>query len=119
MCKNVSVVPVAIDYTKAETPVNYKCCECGATGCKLWRDKDSGDFNTLLCATCAAEFQQKDISDIDAKGTHKCSFSPQRTDSIGWYLPAVPTETGDNFWGYGSVPANACAWWDRLPTLPK
>ena len=38
------------------------------------------------------------------------------TDQIGWLVPAVPSEEGDTFWGYMSVPQAGCDWWDRLPT---
>jgi len=37
-----------------------------------------------------------------------------RTDQIGWLVPAVPTEDG-SFWGYTSVPPEACEWWYKLP----
>lgn len=39
----------------------------------------------------------------------------KRHDSIGWLVPAIPTEDGDTFWGYTSVPQAGCAWWHRLP----
>jgi hypothetical protein len=42
----------------------------------------------------------------------------ERTDQIGWRIPAVPTEANDTFWGYTSVPEAGCKWWNRLPTLP-
>lgn len=39
----------------------------------------------------------------------------ERTDQIGWLVPAVPTKENDTFWGYSSVPENGCNWWDNLP----
>jgi len=39
----------------------------------------------------------------------------ESTDQIGWRIPAVPTEDGDTFWGYTSVPQDGCNWWARLP----
>jgi len=42
----------------------------------------------------------------------------ERTDQIGWRVPAVPTEGNDSYWGYTSVPQAGCDWWDRLPTTP-
>lgn len=39
----------------------------------------------------------------------------ERTDQIGWRVPAVPTEDGDTFWGYTSVPQAGCDWWASLP----
>lgn len=41
----------------------------------------------------------------------------ERTDQIGWMVPAVPTEDGASFWGYTSVPQPGCAWWTNLPIL--
>lgn len=41
----------------------------------------------------------------------------ERTDQIGWMVPAVPTEDGTSFWGYTSVPQAGCVWWANLPTL--
>ena len=43
----------------------------------------------------------------------------ERTDQIGWRVPAVPTEENDSYWGYTSVPQAGCDWWYRLPTLPS
>lgn len=43
----------------------------------------------------------------------------ERTDQIGWRVPAVPTEENDSYWGYTSVPQEGCDWWNRLPTLPS
>jgi hypothetical protein len=57
-----------------------------------------------------------DISEIDDDG--KIPFEKRwRTDSIGWYVPAVPDEEGVGYWGYGSVPPEGVAWWRGLPTL--
>lgn len=39
----------------------------------------------------------------------------ERTDQIGWRIPAVPTEENDTFWGYTSVPEPGCIWWRNLP----
>lgn len=41
----------------------------------------------------------------------------ERTVQIGWLVPAVPTEEGDTFWGYTSVPDAGCEWWYRLPAV--
>jgi hypothetical protein len=40
----------------------------------------------------------------------------ERTDQIGWRVPAVPTEDGKSYWGYTSVPQPGCDWWESLPT---
>jgi hypothetical protein len=112
-----------IDYSKQETPPNYKCGECGATGCKLWREYQTFlHHQTLRCAKCAAEDQGVDISDINDEGSYTLDpkvFGPnQRSDQIGWYTPAVPTEENDTYWGYTSVPEAGVKWWYNLPTFP-
>lgn len=112
-----------VDYSKRETPPNYKCGKCGATGCKLWREWQTFlEHQTLRCARCAAESEKKDINDIDEHGRHhdpEDVFPDRRTDQIGWYTPAVPTEENDSYWGYTSVPDAGCEWWHNLPTLPS
>ena len=39
----------------------------------------------------------------------------ERCDQIGNLVPAIPTEDGETFWGYSSVPQDGCEWWYRLP----
>jgi hypothetical protein len=41
----------------------------------------------------------------------------EKTDQIGWRVPAVPTEEGDTYWGYTSVPDPGVEWWQNLPAL--
>lgn len=41
----------------------------------------------------------------------------ERTDQIGWRVPAVPTEDG-TYWGYSSVPTPGVNWWKKLPSFP-
>lgn len=107
-----------VDYSKQEVPQSYKCGKCGATGCKLWREYQTFlSHQNLLCARCAAKSQKKDISGIDAQGKRTTEWG--ETDQIGWYVPAIPTEENDTFWGYTSVPKAGCDWWDNLPTLPS
>ena len=103
-----------VNYAEAGTPAEYKCANCGATNCKLWRECQTVDPQ-LLCASCAAKDQNKDISDIDADGTR--SGVNGRTDQIGWYVPAVPDEQGIGYWGYTSIPDVGVNWWKNLPTL--
>ena len=107
-----------IDYSKAETPPNYVCHNCGASGCKLWREYNTFlDSQKLRCARCAAAEQKQDIGGIDARGRRSCGYGG-RTDQIGSLIPAVPTAENDTYWGYTSVPKPGCDWWARLPTLP-
>ncbi len=103
-----------VDYSKNETPVDYKCAKCGATHVKLWREYQTVSPQ-LLCAKCAGADQGKDITGIDAGGF--CHSDMGKTDQIGWYVPAVPDEEGVGYWGYTSVPDAGVKWWRKLPTL--
>lgn len=116
--------PGPVDYSKIETPAGYRCVKCGATGCKLWRLYNTFlSHQELTCAVCAAEAEKKDISTLDENGrrvTKESKIDPDfRTDKIGNRIPAVPTEEGDTYWGYTSVPEPGCVWWRRLPSLPE
>ncbi len=98
----------AFRYASPECPASYKCKKCGAFGCKLWRQyQTSADHVELLCIVCAEKDQDKK-SEIEEGGS----------DQIGWLVPAVPTEDGETFWGYSSVPIEGCEWWDNLAIRP-
>lgn len=114
-----------VDYSGATPPEAYKCTTCGAQGCKLWREYQTcADYTELACCDCAGKSQGKDVSRIDTEGrvpwwhgtypdgTEAVSW----TDQIGWRVPAVPTEEGNTYWGYTSVPQAGVDWWRRLPT---
>jgi len=111
-----------IDYSSTTPPADYKCHSCGVHGCKLWREYNTfADYTELVCCDCAGKSQQKDVSGIDSEG--KILLRPSsiygencRCDQIGWRVPAVPTEEGDTFWGYSSVPTSGVNWWLKLPT---
>jgi hypothetical protein len=45
--------------------------------------------------------------------------SQERSDQIGWYVPAIPDMEGVGYWGYTSVPQAGIDWWRKLPTLPN
>jgi hypothetical protein len=109
-----------VDYTSGVAPPAYKCQTCGAHGCKLWREYQTcANYTELVCCDCAGKSQKKDVSSIDADGRLKLGPDypdDRRTDTIGWRVPAVPTEDGRTFWGYSSVPSDGVAWWRRLPT---
>ncbi len=87
-----------VDYSKSEPPAWYTCSQCGLKGYKMWRDY--GD-TVLFCADCAAKDAGKNIDDIDADGKRGIEFG-QRTDQIGWYLPAVPFD--DSSKTIGAIP---------------
>ena len=111
-------IPVTDLYWNESVPADYTCSHCGATSCKLWREYQT-EAPKLLCARCTAKDQDKDISSIDRDGrTKNAPPLVGRSDSIGWYIPAVPTEWPGNYWGYTMVPRVARDWWHHLKTLP-
>ena len=101
-----------VNYASGKTPEEYKCHGCGKTGVKLWREYQRIKPK-LLCAECAAEDQKEDISKINLDGSREIKIG--MTDTIGWYVPAVPDEEGLGFWGYTSVPDAGVNWWKHLP----
>ena len=104
-----------VDYANRTPPPEYKCTTCGKHGCKLWREYQTfADHTELVCCDCAAKSQGKDVGSIDQAGMRETEYG--RTDQIGWRVPAVPTEEGDTFWGYTSVPLAGVSWWKALPT---
>jgi hypothetical protein len=103
-------------YNSTTPPDGYRCATCNAFGCKLWRESNVfSNHVTLLCCDCAALEEKKDVMSIDANGKRETEYG-DRTDQIGWHIPAVPTEEGDTYWGYTSVPKEGCDWWRALPT---
>lgn len=94
--------PSIVDVTKL--PMAYRCIGCDADGVKLWRDYQTLlERQTLKCRACSeAEFDKPAL--------------PDRSDAIGWRVPAVPDDSG-TFWGYTSVPEGAIAWWRALPEV--
>lgn len=104
------------DYSVPVTPDEYVCAQCGATGCKLWREYQTAPAY-LLCARCAAVDQEKSIDDLDGNGTYT-DEAGYRTSAIDWFVPAIPTAEGGSYWGYTSVPQEGLLWWQRLPTFP-
>lgn len=103
--------------------IKYECCECHAKGCKLWREYGVYSRIILRCCVCAAKNQKRDISTIDAQGMretpeYEWHRPGDRSDQIGWYVPAVQTGDGD-FWGATSTPMDAYTYWQNLPTFPE
>jgi hypothetical protein len=110
----------AVDYSKGPPP-EYRCDDCGASNVKLWREYQTFlSQQRLRCCDCAAKDQGRDVSDIDSNGRRTTPEyewgKDQRSDQIGWLIPAVPSESGDTFWGYTSVPGPGVEWWRRIPT---
>jgi len=102
-----------VDYSKNTVPNEYKCKKCKAFGVKLWREYQTNKPN-LLCYKCASESQHENVSTITADGYHIDRFG-DKTDQIGYYVPAIPDEEGYGYWGYTSVPDAGVNWWKQLP----
>ena len=84
-----------IDYSKKEVPENYVCADCGATGCKLWREHNR--FPKLTCA--------KHTSNVRI-----------------FYVPAIPADMDTDEIQYlnkHTIFKEANDWWHSLPTYPK
>lgn len=94
-----------VDYARGGTPCDYRCRDCGATGCRLWRGYNVSR-GELRCTTCTEREEGR-------------AWSPDEKHSIKWSVAAVPTEDGCGYWGYTSVPAAGVAWWERLPLRPE
>lgn len=88
----------------AVIPADYLCGHCGAEGVKLWRKsatREPVETQPLLCGDCTAKEQD-----------HPLDLS--ESDQCWGRCPAIPDLRG-GWWGYTSVPAEGCAWWDALP----
>lgn len=106
-----------VDYSKNTTPKGYICSKCGTTNVKLWRQYQTFlNHIELMCVKCAGESEEKDVSSIDDDGKINSEIGG-KTDQIGWLIPAVPTEDGQSFWGYSSVPQDGVNWWKNLKSL--
>lgn len=100
-----------IVYLNKNIPNNYVCSECGKTHIKLWRLYQS-TYPKLLCAECAGKNQIKDILTMDKNGT--ILIGSERTDQIGWYVPAILDKEGFRYLGYSSIPEEDMVWWRSL-----
>lgn len=107
-----------VDFDSATPPPGYLCMVCGAHGVRLWREYQCvASELTLHCFDCAVD---------RAGGPKKEHALPHESDeytpddtSISWLVPAVPVAEGDTFWGFGSVPSDAIAWWWGLMPRPR
>jgi hypothetical protein len=100
-------------------PQPYRCAQCAASGCKLWRDY--GTIEPLLCARCAVAKAGLQFAPqvIDAHGERADRYG-RRTDQIGWHLPAYQAIDGYSLmYTYTDAPASAVARWRALPTYPS
>ncbi len=100
-------------YEDGKIPAGYQCETCGAKDCRLWRRYQTFlDHQNLFCANCAEKDQPEHRLELEDPADHVTH------DQIGWLVPAVPTEDGETYWGYTSVPGAGCEWWDALPIRP-
>ena len=100
-----SVQPLVMPFSYGDngTPERYQCNECGATGVRLYREYQTFlNHQRLRCRECACKNQKRKP---DGPAEH----------TIGWLVAAVPTEDGETYWGFTSVPQEGCEWWNRLP----
>lgn len=108
---------IGFTYKSLKRPTDYKCAKCGASGCKLWRW--SSVFNVdLRCIACAASETHTTIHAVDGHGKHHDPMLGM-IDQIGGYVPAVPVEGEEAYWGYTSVPEEGIAWWRLLPLFDE
>jgi hypothetical protein len=75
------------------------------------------DQISLSCARCAALQYEVDISTITDDGLYMRNDIPWMTDQIGSLVMVVPTECGNTYWGYTSIPPEGIQWWRNLKTL--
>jgi hypothetical protein len=96
-------------------PEEYVCSECKASGVKLWRRYQTvASLVHLRCCRCACKIQKISLAEfVDSFGRFI------QGDQIGWMVPAVPTEDGETYWGYTSVPEAGVGWWKCLPLERK
>ncbi len=116
IAKQIAYFPTGAggQYLGGTVPSSYTCCKCQAHGVKLWREYQIF-CPKLLCASCAAADQGKDISGLRPDGKFPSEWG--HTDQIGRYVPAVPCEDIDGWWGYTSVPSPGVDWWRFLPNF--
>lgn len=105
-------------YISTDTPSNYVCGKCDATGVKLWRDVVfCVDQVDLRCVSCMGRGEVDEggyFKDSEYGKTDQCTI-----EELGSMLPAVPTEEEDSYWGYTSIPTAGVAWWRNLPNKRK
>lgn len=110
-------------YANGEVPPTYKCSKCGKTHVKLWREYCVIPSSTeLLCAECLSQkFKKPGFTPVFRKNrrglycwTVEKGSIYDETDQIEDYVPAVPTEENDTFWGYTTVPKEGVEWWYNL-----
>lgn len=88
-------------------PPEYFCTVCQVSGVRLYRDYNTFARETkLLCTSCT-----------ERAGSEPRKVDPDHPDQCGWMVAAVPTENGETFWGFTSVPWRGVYWWRSLPVV--
>ena len=91
------------NYKKLEIPEEYVCSKCGKHHVRLYRQYQTCAVAVeLLCRSYSLEDQKQKVPDSEFE------------HSIGWLVAAVPTEDGETYWGYTSVPQDGVDWWNNL-----
>jgi hypothetical protein len=100
-----------VNYSKAPIPADYRCDDCLKHGVQLWRHLAMKISDTpLLCSFCA------EARERSWRGENwKSLFSRNLSTSIGDFVPAIPIEGENSFWGNTSIPENRSNWWKNLP----
>lgn len=108
---------------EVHVPDIYKCCDCNATNCKLWRAYQSLSAVKLRCAECAAKIENKSIDGIDSDGCRPSDMPDMpgdRTNTIGFHIPAITTADNVRYYSFAEgVAEDRMNWWKALPTLPE
>lgn len=102
-----------VDYSQPKASDSYCCDNCGKKNVRLWREYQTiASCTSLTCQSCSIIREKKEcFVEDDGRMRDDLGYS----DQIGWLVPAVPTEEGDTFWGYTSVPQEGVDWWYSLP----
>ena len=111
-----SYFPINDHYLQYNDMTSYVCSRCGATHCKLWRRYQDAT-NELLCVICSTVDQKINTGGVDAQGNFFDRYLMKHTHNIGLYLPAVPKETENEYWGVLTTPDVCLNWWRELPTF--
>lgn len=107
----MSVAVEPFSYSERNKTPNGYVCSCGANGVRLYREYNTFlDNQSLSCRACSIERYNKNHTD-----KWEPSHPEDKESAIGWVVAAVPTEDGETYWGYTSVPQDGCDWWYALP----
>lgn len=106
----------AFKYYLGIVPGGYSCKKCGVQGCKLWRESHTYNIPVApMCCDCISNLKKVDINQINNNGQVPFHLAGMWIDQFGGCVPAVPSEDGSGFYGYGSIPQAGANWWYNLP----